>query len=193
MDEIVLDEQTQKIFDKHLERHKGIVLRSVEEQGGIKRIVYSPPDKEYDRSTDGWALGEMNHITISIYPDGASQISSRFPPHIVRPEEERERCGDYTYEGNKSWGDHRVTIPGTTCEEVNCHVSHHPTILPGSSEPCEDYYDREGVQPIAAAMWGWDNGGMLREKIGDMAAWEAAHVALDALRDAGYEIVKKQD
>lgn len=110
--------------------------------------------------------------------------------HITRPEHKRVRCGTYTdpYTGEQAWGDHRVTTPGHSCADVDCTVDHHPTVAPGWSEPWPDYHDRPGAQPIAAALWGWDAAGMLSDRMGDTTAWVAAHVALDALRDAGYTI-----
>lgn len=108
-------------------------------------------------------------------------------PWRPRPEPERVRCGSYTHNGQTFWGDHRVTMPGTTCVEVDCHVPHHPGIPPGWAEPMAGFYDRPGVAAIAAALWGWDCAGIL-QPLGDTSAWNAAHVVLDALRDAGYTI-----
>lgn len=110
--------------------------------------------------------------------------------HELRPEPERQRCGEYVdpRTGERAWGDHRVTMPGTTCEETSCAVAHHPTILPGWAEPWPYYHERPGVRPIAAAFWGWDAAGMLNDPMGDVTAFVAAHVALDALRDAGFTI-----
>jgi hypothetical protein len=110
--------------------------------------------------------------------------------HKMRPAAERQRCGIYyDREGRRSWGDHRVTLPGTTCEETGCTVKHHPTILPGWAEPYPDFHERPGVQPIAAAFEGWDAAGMVQDQIGSITAYVAAHVAMDALRDAGYRII----
>lgn len=124
----------------------------------------------YDRSSTGWdfTLGRQSK---------------------ERPEGERQRCGPYTApDCTASWGDHRVTYPGSTCVDTGCHVVHHPTAMPGWSEPMDGFHDRPGARPIAAAFYGWDAGGMLAERLGDITAWVAAHVALDALRDAGYTI-----
>lgn len=109
----------------------------------------------------------------------------------MRPEAERQRCGEYIdpLNGERAWGDHRVTQPGTTCEETSCTVNHHPTEAPGWAEPWPDYHQRPGARPIAAAFWGWDAAGMHRSKMGDVTAFVAAHVALDALRDAGFTII----
>lgn len=130
------------------------------------------PTPPYDRDGDGW------------------DSTGRPPDPQVRPEAERQRCGPYTDpgDGRQAWGDHRVTFPGTTCTQVGCTVSHHPGISPGWAEPMPGYYDRPGVRAVAAAMWGWDGGGILLQPLGDTSAWVAAHVALDALRDAGYTI-----
>lgn len=128
----------------------------------------------YDRTTDGWDFTLGGH------------------DHIIRPEGERQRCGIYTYDGEEHWGDHRVTVQGTTCVDVDCRVRHHPTVMPGWAEPMDGYHERPGVRAIAAAMWGWDAGGLHNTKLGDTSAWVAAHVALDALRDAGYVITKRE-
>lgn len=126
----------------------------------------------YDRDSTGWEF------------PGLGPRDAR-----PRPAAERVRCGPYTApDGETMWGDHRVTIPGSTCTQVECHVEHHPDIFPGWAEPIEDYYKRPGVGAIATAFWGWDAGGMLRQRLGDSSAWVAAHVALDALRDAGYTV-----
>lgn len=124
----------------------------------------------YDRTRTGWELDHRGE-------------------HVPRPAGERVRCGPYTApDGEPSWGDHRVTYPGTTCVQVDCHVAHHPTAMPGWSEPCDgDFYTRPGVKQVAAALYGWD-GGLLPRPIGDTLAWVAGHIALDALRDAGYTI-----
>lgn len=145
---------------------------------------------EYDRSKDGWTVERVT--TTHTLSDGTVVTSTHAPERRVRPESERERCGPYTLpDGEEHWGDHRVTFPGTTCEEVQCFVKHHPDIEPGWAESMEGFYERAGVNPIAAAMEGWDAAGHLSDKIGSNAAWIAAHVVLDALRDAGYEVVKK--
>lgn len=129
----------------------------------------------YDRNSTGWdfVMGQTND---------------------TRPEDERQRCGEYfdPKTGEKNWGDHRVTLPGTTCEETRCEVAHHPTVMPGWAEPQEGFYERPGVKSIAAATWGWSGAGMTAP-LGDSLAWVIAHVALDALRDAGYEIVKREE
>lgn len=145
----------------------------------------------YDRTSDGYTL------TTDVKPgdilfDGTVSTFSGHQDSRMRPLEEMERCGPYTYKGKEEWGDHRVTIPGTTCVEVDCHVAHHPDIFPGEAEHREDYYKRPGVNAIAASLWGWDAAGRLPRKMGDTSAWAAAHVALDALRDAGYELVEAQ-
>ena len=128
----------------------------------------------YDRTSTGWDLA------------GGRE-------HRIRAAELRQRCGEYTVpDGSRHWGDHRVTLPGSTCVDVDCHVAHHPDELPGWPEHMPGYHDREGVQPVAAALYGWDAAGMLRDGLGDTLAWAAAHVALDALRDAGYEIVRRK-
>lgn len=127
----------------------------------------------YDRSSDGWAYS------------GPTE-------HATRPAEERVRCGMYLApeDSSPSWGDHRVTYPGTTCEAVDCHVAHHPTVAPGWPEPGDaDFYTRPGAKAIGAALYGWDGAGHMRERLGDIMAWNAAHIALDALRDAGYTII----
>lgn len=126
-------------------------------------------DSTYDRSSTGWNF-ELGR------------------GHAIRAEPDRQRCGEYVRAGQVHWGDHRVTIPGTTCNDVDCHVRHHPTLLPGWAEPMEGFHDRPGVRPIAAALWGWNAAGMLRDQLGDTIAWVAAHVAVDALRDAGYTV-----
>jgi len=130
----------------------------------------------YDRSSTGWDF-ELGR------------------DHEVRPEADRQRCGPYLSPGDRteSWGDHRVTYRGSTCEATDCHVNHHPTVLPGWSEPMHGFQDRPGVRPVAAAMYGWDAAGMLPTALGHTTAWVAAHVALDALRDAGYSITPPAD
>jgi len=109
----------------------------------------------------------------------------------VRPENERVRCGVYIdpYDGELAWGDHRVTVPGYTCEQVQCTVEHHPDVRPGWAEPWPDYHQRPGVRPVAAAFWGWDAAGMLSDPMGHTTAFVAAHIAMDALRDAGFQII----
>lgn len=127
----------------------------------------------YDRNSTGWD-----------YPLGGRD-------HPIRADGDRQRCGVYTGpDGGKAWGDHRVTVEGSTCIQAECTVAHHPTILPGWAEPMPDYHERPGVRAIAAALWGWDGAGMLNgNRLGDTLAFVAAHVALDALRDAGYQVV----
>lgn len=113
--------------------------------------------------------------------------------HVLRPEGERQRCGIYfdpRDDGKPSWGDHRVTVPEFTCEQVRCEVAHHPTIEPGWAEPWPGYHHRPGAKPIAAAFWGWDAAGRHSSRMGDVTAFVAAHVALDALRDAGFTIIE---
>lgn len=166
-------------------------------QEDIRTTPYDAPANpdgtlSYDRTKTGH---ESRFRTWSVdYGDGMTGTRTGTPEPRIRPAGSRERCGDYVApDGDPAWGDHRVTIPGTTCEEVQCQVAHHPDIAPGWSEPTEEFYDRPGVGAIAATLWGWDGGGMLGGKIGDTLAWNAAHVAMDALRDAGYEIVRKAD
>jgi hypothetical protein len=128
---------------------------------------------EYDRASDGWSR------------------PARSSEHVIRPEGERVRCGPYMAPegGGPSWGDHRVTYPGSTCEQTDCHVAHHPTQYPGWPEPMEGFLERPGVQPVAAALYGWDAAGQLQDRFGDNIAWSVAHIVIDALRDAGYAIV----
>lgn len=146
----------------------------------------------YDRTRTGW---ESRWETIEVpQPDGRIVKITGAPTPRVRSEALQERCGPYEYQGRQCWGDHRVNIPGTTCESVNCHVAHHPDTFPGWSEPNQGVGEdaREGLMPIAAALEGWDGGGLLPRPIGDTLAWIGAHIALDALRDAGYEITLKK-
>lgn len=110
----------------------------------------------------------------------------------MRPAELRQRCGPYTVDGEQNWGDHRVTFPDSTCEDMQCTVAHHPDELPGWAEHMDGFFERPGVRPIAAALYGWNCGGDLVERMGDMTAWNAAHVVLDALRDAGFRIVSPE-
>lgn len=127
----------------------------------------------YDRTSTGWDFSSTR-----------GGVDNR-----VRSADERERCGPYTApDGKPSWGDHRVTWPGTTCVDVNCQVAHHPTDLPGWAEAIPDFYHRPGARAVAAALYGWDAAGILPVQLGDIVAWTAAHVALDALRDAGYTL-----
>lgn len=131
-------------------------------------------DTAYDRSRTGWEL-DRAHV-----PE----------EERVRPGQDRVRCGPYIApNGDQSWGDHRVTYPGTTCIQVQCTVAHSPYELPGWAERMPGYHDRPGVRAVAAVLWGWDGAGMLSQPIGDVTAWVAAHNVLDALRDAGYTIV----
>lgn len=150
-------------------------------------------DFTYDRSRTGWE----DRARTQEYPqeDGSVITIYGVPEDRLRPESERQRCGYYTSsaDGRQAWGDHRVTEQGTTCEQVECTVNHHPDILPGWAEPYEDFHDRPGAQPIAAVLWGWNGGGMLNGRVGDTLAWVAAHIALDALRDAGYDVVKREN
>lgn len=148
----------------------------------------------YDRTSTGWDIPWVK--TRTRLDDGTEIVSSHFAQSVPRPPEERVRCGPYKdpNTGGDSWGDHRVTFRGTTCEEVQCHVPHAVNVYPGWSEPLEDgenFFERPGIHAIAAALEGWDAGGMMRERIGTNNAWIAADVVLDALRDAGYELVEK--
>lgn len=150
-------------------------------------------DLTYDRSQTGWeSKQETREFTM---PDGSviKYTGNREPR--LRPEEEQVRCGPYKdpHDGTPSWGDHRVTYRGSTCEETDCHVAHHPDAYPGWTEPRENWYDRDGVKPVAAALYGWDAAGHLHDALGTTTAYVAAHVVLDALRDAGYEITRKPD
>lgn len=146
----------------------------------------------YDRESTGW---ESRYVTNEyIHPDGSVSKLTAVPEVRVRPVEGRVRCGPYVFpDGESSWGDHRVAFPGTTCLETDCHVPHHPDLVPGWAEPQENWYDREGLKPLAAVFDGWDAAGMMRDQLGSTTAWIAAHIALDALRDAGYEITKKEE
>jgi hypothetical protein len=133
---------------------------------------------EYDRDSDG-----MTPVPVDREDDR------------IRPAEQRQRCGPYiSPDGEPSWGDHRVTYPGSTCTETDCHVAHAPTEHPGWAEHMPDWHERPGVRAIAAALYGWDGGGLLGSyRIGDTLAWVAAHMALDALRDAGYTVTPDED
>lgn len=147
----------------------------------------------YDRSSDGWTIPWVK--TVTELDDGTKVTTTHAARSIARPPEERVRCGPYKdpRTGSPCWGDHRVTIPGTTCEEVDCHVPHAVHVVPGWSEKTlegENYYKRSGIKPVAAALEGWDAGSILPRPIGSSIAWVAASVVLDALRDAGYTLVR---
>jgi hypothetical protein len=143
---------------------------------------------EYDRSRTGWELNW--ETTTHTLEDGTIIKTTGARETRMRPAHLRERCGPYTdSRGTPSWGDHRVTEPGTTCEQTGCHVAHHPDVLAGWAEPEEDFYERPGIRAVASSLEGWDGGGIMPKPIGSTTAWIAAAVALDALRDAGYRIV----
>jgi hypothetical protein len=133
----------------------------------------------YDPDSTGWIRPEMPEV----------------PP--ARPAAARVRCGSYLHPETRDrlWGDHRVSFPGSTCRDVSCYTSHYVYAAPGWPEPTDpaadgyDLYSRPGVSPIASALWGWNNAGHLPERLDEQAASNAANVALDALRDAGYAII----
>lgn len=141
------------------------------------------PAPAYDPDSTGWAP-----------PDGPYTATAR-------PSGARVRCGRYLHPqtGAPQWGDHRVTFPGTTCRDVSCYVSHYPYAAPGWPEPVDPgtdgytFVDRPGARPIAAALSGWNNAGQLASRISDPAAYNIAHVVLDALRDAGFKLVAPPD